>query len=140
MAVAITMSFGRRNSDPASNITYFYDNCDIDRFGLFGKVVKDNGVGIGLMMQRISDSRTMDFVKIIDPVITLRLQRAFNQKKKFRKIGLHVHEHTSYTTTYSIEFEDVTVMSLKQQFEPRVYGIPFLMDIVSIQANHAELR
>ncbi|QQS40041.1 MAG: hypothetical protein IPM63_11785 [Acidobacteriota bacterium] len=140
MPVSITMSFGRRNNEPNSNITYFYDNCDIDRFGIGGIVIKDGGVGIGLMMQRIVNSRIMDFAKIIDPAVTQRLQRAFNQKKKFRKVGLHVHEHSSYTTTYSIEFEDVMVVSLKQQFEPKVYGIPLLMDIVSIQAGYSELR
>lgn len=135
MSISITMSIARRNNEPDSNITYFYDNCDIERFGIGGQFSADGGVGIGLMMQRIKDAKMMDFVKIIDPLITHRLQRAFIQKKKFRKLGLHIHEHTKHTTTYSIEFEDITITSLKQQFESKIYGIPFLMDVVSIRAD-----
>jgi hypothetical protein len=141
MAISITMSIARKNDEPNSNITYFYDNCDIERFGIGGKFVdEDGGVGVGIMMQRIIDAKMLDFAKIIDPAITHRLQRAFLQKKKFRKLGLHVHEHIKHSTTYSVEFEDITVVSLKQQFEPKIYGVPFLMDIVSIQAGFAEQR
>ncbi len=141
MAISITMSLARRNQDEESNIKYFYDNCDIDRFGLGGRYSSDSGgVGIGLMMQRIVDAKMMDFVKIIDPVITHRLQRAFNQKQKFRKLGLNIFEHDKHTTGYSIEFEDINITSLKQQFENKIYGIPFLMDIVTIEAGYAELR
>ena len=139
MAISITMSVARRNQDEGSNITYFYDNCDIDQFGLDGRYYSSNsgGVGIGLMMQRIVDAKMMDFIKIFDPLITHRLQRAFNQKQKFRRIGLHIQENTS---GYNIEFEDIKVTSLKQQFENKIYYIPLLMDIVSIEADFVEMR
>jgi hypothetical protein len=137
MAISITMSVARRNEDPGSNITYFYDNCDIDRFGLGGRYLSgdDGGVGIGLMMQRIVDAKMMDFIKIIDPLITHRLQRAFNQKQKFRKLALQITEHAKHSTGYSIEFEDIRVSSLKQQFENQI-----IKDIVSIQADYVEMR
>lgn len=142
MAISITMSLARRNQDEESNIKYFYDNCDIDRFGLDGRYLSgaDGGVGVGLMMQRIVDAKMIDFVKIIDPVITHRLQRAFSNKQKFRKLGVHITEHVKHSIGYSIEFEDISVTNLKQQFENKIYGIPFLMDIVSIQAGYVELR
>jgi len=135
MAINFTMAIARRNNEPDSNITYFYDNCDIERFGLGGQLNADGGVGVGLMMQKIVDAKMMDFVKIIDPLVTHRLQRAFFQKKKFRKLSLNVLEYTKHTTMYRIEFEDITVVSLKQQFESLL-----LKDIVSIRADFAEQR
>ena len=136
MAIRITMSLARRNQEPKpSNITYFYDNSDIVRFGLHERYTSDNGgVGIGLLMQRIVDAKKVDFIKIIDPVITHRLQRAFYQKKKFRKMSLQISENVQYTTMYSIRFEDIRVTSLRQQFESYI-----IMDIVSIEADYVEL-
>jgi hypothetical protein len=135
MSVKITMALARKNNEPDSNITYFYDNFDIEQFGLGGRLTSDGGVGIGLSMQRIADAKMMDFIKVIDPVVTHRLQRAFFQKKKFRKLSLLVLEYVKHSTLYSVEFEEITIVSLKQQFENSV-----IKDVVSIEAKYAELR
>ncbi|HMS40616.1 MAG TPA: hypothetical protein PKE69_10340 [Pyrinomonadaceae bacterium] len=132
MAIGISMAIARKNDSPDSNITYTYDNCNIEQIGLNGRSSAEGAFGIGLMMQRIIDDAKLDFVKIIDPIITHRLHRAFFQRKKFRKLDLIIQEGTM---AYNIRFEEVNIVSLKQQLEGSI-----IKDIVAIQAKSAEMR
>ncbi|MBC7901673.1 MAG: hypothetical protein H7070_16655 [Saprospiraceae bacterium] len=131
--MSILMSLARRNQEPEpSNITYFYDNCYLAQLGLSEQSLNNGTFGIGLIMQRIVDEKKMSFVKIVDPVITHRLQRAFYQKTKFRKMTLLIQEGV---TGYNFKFEDVRVTNLNQKFESGI-----VTDIVSIEVAYAESR
>ena len=126
------MSLARRNQEPQpSNITYFYDNCNIIQIGLNELSLDTGAFGLGLIIQRIVDTKKMSFIKFIDPVITHRLQRAFYQKKKFRKMSLLIQEGVM---GHNVRFEDVRVTNMKQKFESGI-----ITDIVSIEADYAQL-
>ena len=128
----ILMSLARRNQEPQpSNITYFYDNCNIIQIGLNELSLDTGAFGLGLIIQRIVDTKKMSFIKFIDPVITHRLQRAFYQKKKFRKMSLLIQEGVM---GHNVRFEDVRVTNMKQKFESGI-----ITDIVSIEADYAQL-
>lgn len=130
--MSIRMALARPNQEPQpSNITYFYDNCDLTQLGFDELSLGSDGFEIGLIMRRIVDDRRMSFVKVIDPIVTRRLQSAFFSGKKFRKMSLSI---MSSVRGHNVRLEDIKVTGMKQKLESGV-----ISDIVAIEFNYGEL-
>jgi hypothetical protein len=130
--MSVQMSLARPYQEPqSSNITYFYDSCELIQLGLDELSLESEALEIGLIMRRIVDDKRMSFAKIIDPIVTRRLQSAFFSGKKFRRMSLLIQ---SSLRGHNVRFEDVNVTRMKQKLESGI-----ITDIVTITFNYGEL-